>query len=267
MKIALFQFSGTGNTYLVARYLKDAFLVHNASCTVYSLEALKDGNSAILEADIVGLGYPIYGSSFPKPVEMFIKTLERHHKRAFVYCTQMMYSGDGAAIGAKALRKKGFSVHQLAHFNMPNNITDFRLLHWVKPKDSEKLAKKLASKTERFAKAIVADTRIRKGENVLSLALGLIQRIPFKKGREMYKKALRVDKDCILCQRCVALCPSQNLRIEDNQLQIDSLCYLCYRCVNHCPVQAIHFSRRAKVIRPYLGPSTDFTIEDVRKHH
>lgn len=268
MKIVIFQFSGTGNTWFVASHLQQAFQAQGASCDVLSIEALTDAHAAIESADIIGLGYPIYGSDFPEPVMTLIENLGRHQdKRAFVYCTQMMYSGDGAALGAKALRKKGFIVRQLAHVNMPNNITDYRIVRWVKPMKPDRLTRKVVRKTRRFASAILADKRIRKGETIFSLLLGLVQRIPFRRGREVSKGALIIDQTCIGCSLCVDLCPSGNLTMVDEHAKVADQCYLCYRCVNHCPVQAIHFAKRTTVIRPYQGPTPDFDIRDVSRHH
>lgn len=268
MKIVIFQFSGTGNTWFVARCLQQAFQANGASCVVLSIETLTDADAHIKDADIIGLGYPIYGSDLPEPVMSLIENSAMHHeKRAFVYCTQMMYSGDGAAFGAKALRQKGFIVRQLAHVNMPNNITDYRIVRWVKPMNPERLTRKVVRKTARFASAILADKRVRKGETIFSLLLGLVQRIPFRHERKAFKAALKIDSTCIGCGRCVDLCPSGNLQMADGIAQAADLCYLCYRCVNHCPVQAIHFAKRSRVTRPYHGPTPDFDIHDVSKHH
>ncbi len=267
MKIAIFQFSGTGNTWYVAKKLRDAFLTYDISCELYSLETSIDVNHIIDQADVIGLGYPIYGSNVPEPIRAFFHQLEQvESKRAFVFCTQMMYSGDGAAIGAKALRKKGFTVRQLMHVNMPNNITDFRIVRWVKPTNAMRLTKRVTRKTKRLSEAVVQNRRKRKGEGIGSLLLGLLQRIPVKLFASKASNLIRVDATCTACGLCVRLCPSHHLTLHDKQLRMGNNCYLCYRCINHCPVQALHVAKRTRVKRPYLGPVHDFTIEAVRRN-
>ena len=267
MRCVLFQFSGTGNTWYVAQALKQSFEALGMACSVISLETAHDAASLIDAADVVGLGYPIYGSDFPEPVARWLEALLHNpSKRAFVYCTQFRYSGDGAAIGARALREKGYSVRQLMHVNMPNNITDYRLVRWLKPASPERLISYVNRKANRLAEAVKADQRLYKGETIMSLLLGLVQRIPFRRGREAAKSTLKVAACCVGCGRCAMLCPSGNLTIEANVAKPSNRCYLCYRCINHCPVQALHFAKRAKVIRPYRGPVPDFEIDRVRKH-
>ena len=267
MQVAIFQFSGTGNTWYVAKQLQAAFLHKGHPCDLYSLENDIDIDALIKKADIIGIGYPIYGSNFPKPIGLFLdrlKTVEQ--KRAFVFCTQMMYSGDGAVIAAKRLRKKGFLVRQLMHINMPNNITDFRIVRWVKPMKEAKLTDKVARKTHTFSDAIINDKRKRKGEGVGSLLLGLMQRVPLGLIEPKSSSLLKVDNRCIACGLCVKLCPSGHLSLRDNHLVMGNTCYLCYRCLNHCPTKALHVAKKTQVKRPYLGPVSDFKIDDVRRN-
>jgi len=204
MKVALFQFSGTGNTWFVAKHLQEALERLGTVCSLYAIERLSelDLGTILEEADMVGLGYPIYGSDFPRPVSEWIETLPHvHNKRAFVFCTQMMYSGDGAAIGAKALRKKGFTVRQLMHVNMPNNITDYRIVRWVKPTPSGRLRRRVKRKTNGFVHSVMQDKRQRKGEGLGSLFLGLLQRVPTGGLKESSRSALKIDDTCIGCGR------------------------------------------------------------------
>ena len=266
MNFVIFNFSGTGNTYFVAKQLQADLQSQGSTCSILNLESSDSFDALIAEADVIGLGYPIYGSDMPQPVHTFIEGLKNGQgKRAFVFCTQVIYSGDGAAVGARLLRKKGFNVRQLAHFNMPNNITDFKIVRWIKPASYEKLSKKVALKSEKLAKRIVLNQKKRKGQNPLSLCLGLLQRGPYRLGKKFFTPKLKIDKDCVLCKKCIELCPSQHLKKGDNNIMTEGSCYLCYRCINHCPVQALHFTKRAKVKRPYHGPTKDFDIYEVMK--
>lgn len=264
MRVLLFFFSGTGNTYYVSKMIQERFLKENYECDLYAIEALDDVNNMIIQADLIGVGYPIYGSMMPENVEAFLKALKPIKKQAFVFCTQAMYSGDGANIAKKVLRTKGFDVRWCAHVNMPNNITDYKLLP-TKEVKYEKLEKRVKKKLSRFVGAIIRNKRLRKGENVFSLGLGLVQRVPFRKVRDKFKEALKVSGACDLCKLCVRICPTQNFVIEDDKLTMKHTCYLCYRCINHCPKHALHFSK-SFVKRPYQGPTKDFNIKDVMRH-
>jgi len=266
MKIIIFVFSGTGNTWFVAQCLQENLKAGGAFCDVISVETINQCQQQIETADIIGIGYPIYGSDMPEPITTFIKKMENHpNKRAFVYCTQMMYSGDGASIGGKLLRQKGFDVRQLAHFNMPNNKTDYPIFKWMKPPDYDRLKKRIMRKTKRFATAILTNKRKRKGDHLFGLLLGLLQRIPYRHEYQSFKNTIKIDQTCIGCSHCTELCPSGNLVMEDGVAKGLDKCVLCYRCVNHCPVNAIHFAKKSRVITPYHGPTKDFDIEQLRK--
>jgi len=83
----------------------------------------------IEEADILAVGFPIYGSDCPTPMRKFMEMLPdlkqtpSVNKKVLTYVTQMMFSGDGGYLFHKLLQTKGYSHQWAFHFNMPNNIT------------------------------------------------------------------------------------------------------------------------------------------------
>jgi ferredoxin len=267
MKIAIFYFSGTGNTYFMSKKLKNAFEASH-HCDVYAIENhLEDANAIIDDYDLIGLGYPVYGSSLPDIVFAFIDSLQYHSKSAFTFCTQMMYSGDGAAYGGRVLGKKGFIVRWQEHVNMPNNITDVSFLTRKKPYNYEKIERYVTKKAEIFAKRILSGKPYKKGSNPLSLILGLVQRVPYEAmEKDVLSCHILIDHEvCTRCGLCVKGCPTHHLYLGETKIEQLKSCTLCYRCINHCPVQAMSLSTKQKVKYPYLGPSKDFEVDDLKK--
>jgi len=267
MKIALFCFSGTGNTRFVAEKITNLFRIGN-DCSLFSLEKhLDDASSIIASADLVGLGYPIYGSSVPDIVRDFIDRLERFDKPAFVFCTQLMYSGDGAAYGGRLLEKKGFRPLWQEHFNMPNNITDLAFLTRKKPPRYGAISFRVERKAKVFVARILSGRPKKKGSNFFSLLLGLVQRVPYEKLEEnAVKDAIRIKHDkCTRCGRCVSLCPRQNLELKQGRIEVGDHCTICYRCVNHCPERAMYVLSKKGVRNPYHGPEANFRIQRVMR--
>lgn len=266
MKIAIFCFSGTGNTYRVAKTLCET-IRQTDHCDLYALENhLEDADRLIETYDIVGLGYPIYGSSLPSIVFRFIEALSAHQKKAFVFCTQLLFSGDGAAYGGRQLEKKGFVVLWQEHFLMPNNITDLRIFDRRKPYDFARIDRSITKKAVRFTRWILAGKEHRKGSNPISLFLGLLQRIPYgSMNPERLAQSVRIDsKRCVRCGACVKLCPLANLRQTQEGIITQKRCTLCYRCVNHCPTHAIRLFGNGFVRYAYHGPTSGFAIESVK---
>ena len=244
MKILIMQFSGTGNTYLISKMIQDNLINKNHIVDLYPIEKITDVNSLKKAYDMIGIGYPIYGSDTPKIVNDLIEELSsKDCNKAFIYCTQLMYSGDGAAYVAKKLKIKGFIIRQLAHFNMPNNITDF-LRFFSNKHNYKRLNKRKQRQVKRFVKKIDENKKSLKGMNFISNLLGLVQRIPFQKyEKSIYDHSIKIENSCILCKKCIDLCPVDNFKVEDNKLVENNRCILCYRCINHCPTNSLHISK------------------------
>ncbi|MDI6453066.1 EFR1 family ferrodoxin [Peloplasma aerotolerans] len=265
MKIAIFLFSGTGNTYFIGKKLQDGFKEKSIFCDLFTIEKKRNDNQLIEDYDVIGLGYPIYGSDVPLLIKKWIDGLKmQNHKKAFVFCTQMMYSGDSAAYGGRLLEKKGFIIRQQAHFNMPNNITDYKILRPFNKHNLKKIEQRKNKQVNRFVKKILIDKKSRKGSNLISLCLGLLQRIPYQKiEMKWISDTIKIEDQCILCEKCIELCPTENFEIKDGILKTKNMCIACYRCINHCPVNALHSSKNALVKYPYKGPVENFNIKDV----
>lgn len=48
-------------------------------------------------------------------------------KKIIIFCTQLLFSGDGARVFTDLLKSISYTVIYAKHFNMPNNICNFFL--------------------------------------------------------------------------------------------------------------------------------------------
>jgi indolepyruvate ferredoxin oxidoreductase alpha subunit len=63
----------------------------------------------------------------------------------------------------------------------------------------------------------------------------------------MFKQHIQVDAEvCVLCGRCVELCPRNALGADTEGIVVDdALCVGCLLCEMRCPMQAIsHINQR-----------------------
>ena len=238
-------FSGTGNT----KYIAESFSAKmNAAC--YSIEEKVDFTSLIAHHDTVAFCYPIYGSRVPKIMRDFVGAIRPalNGKKIIIFCTQWLFSGDGARAFTDLFDA---DVIYAEHFLMPNNIGNFPFL----PISDEKSQAKYRRRTERKMNKICGNIRNgvvkKRGFNIISRGLGLMQGIHFPRMEAKAMNDVRIDADCIVCGACVSLCPTDNLSLADGKIVQHGRCTLCYRCVNKCPKIAITAFTHRKVKRQY----------------
>lgn len=265
--IVIFYFSGTGNTWWVSQELVRQFEKLGRTARAYSIEAVSadEAESLIGTASLTGFGYPVHGSDLPLPMKEFIEGLpEGAAKQAFVFCTQWLWSGDGASVGGTMLHEKGFSVQWGEHFLMPNNVT-VSIISLPYSNDYGRLNNVLARASRAaafFAGEIIAGRPLLRGFSQVSFYLGCLQRLPFRRFYHKLQNDIGIDKErCIDCGECVRLCPVDNFFYEAEEIKTRGKCILCLRCYNFCPVAAItHMGRPHLHSRgePYKGPIKDF---------
>jgi len=265
--VVIFYFSGTGNTWWVSEELAGQLRDKGFQCKAYSIENLSPEKTVTLieESSLVGFGYPVHGSDLPQPMKEFILALPQFQdKQALVFCTQWLWSGDGAAIGASFLANKGFAVRWGDHFLMPNNVTVsiIRLPYTNDPGRLAAVRQRAGRKINRFAERIASGRTYLHGFNYPAYLLGCIQRVPFRRYYPKLQNDIAVNREiCIDCGDCVRLCPVGNLYYAGQTIETEGRCILCLRCYNFCPVAAITHMKRPHLTErgePYRGPIEDF---------
>ncbi|MBT9175847.1 MAG: hypothetical protein DDT20_00147 [Firmicutes bacterium] len=265
-KASIFYFSGTGNTWWVANELAAALTQRQIEASAYSIEQIAAGRAAELGAasDLVGFGYPIYGSDLPLPMQRFIAEIEvRPVKPTFVFCTQWMWSGDGASLGASMLRARGLEVRWGEHFHMPSNVSVPVLpwpLHTDSPAAKAKYLRHSSFRVQRLAEYIAQSRPFYRGFNKLSTLAGLLQRAPYRRHMHKYRDDLVPDPaTCTRCGVCVKLCPADNLRVCKNEIHTAGRCVLCLRCYSFCPESAMLYrGKKHRFGPPFRGPVREF---------
>ncbi len=264
----IFYFSGTGNTWWVSEELARQLEYRSIITRAYSIEKITPEKAAVLieESDLVGFGYSIHGSDLPRPMIGFIESLpDADGKYAFVFCTQWLWSGDGAAVGASFLKKRGFNLQWGEHFLMPNNVTVsiIRLPYTNNPVSLSKVRNRAGRRIKHFAVKIAEGKPFYRGFSPISSLLGSMQRVPFRRVFDKLQNDIAIDREtCIDCGDCVHLCPTGNLYYHDAEICTRGNCILCLRCYNFCPVAAITYMGRRHLKQqrgePYRGPVENF---------
>lgn len=230
-------FSGTGNT----KYCTEAFVKATGGSAV-SMES-REALEVLRASDEIALGYPIYFSDIPRIVKAFITEHAAmfRGKRVFIIATMGLFSGDGAGLASRLLRKCGAAVTGGLHLRMPDCIADVKLLKKT-PEENGALIAAAQKKIVQAADAIKRGIYPKDGLSFFDGIAGLFgQRLWFKMHAKKLSKRLKIRTErCIGCGICAAHCPSKSLCIENNKAVFHpGNCTICYRCINNCPAKAI----------------------------
>ena len=139
------------------------------------------------------------------------------------------------------LKKVNVNLLHSIHINMPNNITDVRLLKIKTVEESLTNTNKADKKIVEIVSKIKSGKKIKMGMRFYSWTSGFFtQRIYGYYFYNKLRSKLKInDNLCISCNKCVEVCPTDNLEMIDKKIIADNNCTVCYRCVNICPTQAI----------------------------
>jgi len=253
----MFYFSGTGNSKYISGLFCKYMDIDCHSC--HSIEEDLDFSRIIGSEEILGFCYPVYGSRLPRIMREFaIRYTEvLKNKSIIIFCSQMIFSGDGARSFTDIFPKNHFNVIYAEHFFMPNNVNNLFFLSLP----NQKKIKKYMTKADRKMKAVCQNIKngiIRKrGFNAFSRALGHVQGSLMPLIEKKTLGAIRINNDCKHCLLCISICPIHNLVHEGGNIVQKNNCTICYRCMNKCPEKAISLYFKTRVKRQYHGISSD----------
>ncbi|MBD5512274.1 MAG: 4Fe-4S binding protein [Lachnospiraceae bacterium] len=231
-------FSGTGNTKYCVEKLMQAY---DPMAEVTSIEEENVVQKISLHSEIV-IGYPVQFSNIPRMVKDFIADNPSAWKgrNVFVVATMGLFSGDGAGILARLLRKYGANIIGGLHLKMPDSIGDEKALKRPLHKNQELVAKAV-QKIEKAAQELKDGNPPQEGLGFLYHAAGLLgQRLYFYNKTKNYSDRLKIDENaCVKCGKCAAVCPMHNISMGEEKAIPGNKCTMCYRCISLCPTRAI----------------------------
>ena len=233
-------FSGTGNThYCITRFLERLGGVRAF--------AIKDNVKIpeLSENDEIVLAYPVYYSNLPKIVRDFITENKEvwRGRRVFIITTMGLFSGDGAGVAARLLKRYGARITGGLHLKMPDCIGDVKALK-RSPEKNRELVSRASEKLDRAAELYKNGKPTRDGLSVFHHVAGLFgQRLYFSGKTKHYTQNPKIDAEkcvgCVSSAGCESVCPMGNIKVENGKAVSGNRCTMCYRCFSNCPKRAI----------------------------
>lgn len=154
--------------------------------------------------------------------------------------TMGLFSGDGAGVLARLLKKYGAKITGGLHLKMPDSIADEKVLKRPLEKNME-LVRRAEEKIDKAVLGIKNGKISKDGIGFWCHMTGLFgQRLYFGRKAEHYSDKVKIDGEkCVGCGKCAGLCPMKNISLKHRLAFAGDTCTMCYRCVNTCPAKAI----------------------------
>lgn len=237
--IAVFYFSGTGNTELVAERFVEEFRRRGASAEQTPMEryTLDGGPPNLNGYDLIGLGFTIHAWNAPRIVYQFIEMLPPGQgQRVFLFkCPGDMFANGGSTGPLRRkLAQKGYLVTHESLLVMPSNL----IVSYP-----ASLSKQLYQIACRRITAYVSELLAGKERSIpdTRLARLLTAMSPLEQwATRLLRLHWQIDQACTGCGLCARRCPTANIQRIDKRPRYGWRCLGCLRCIYLCPARAIH---------------------------
>lgn len=236
-KRVVLYFTGTGNCLYVARQLA------GKEGEILSIPQLMRKKQFEIEADGIGLVYPIYGHMPPYMVREFIKKAQLKAEYKFAVLTYGMRKCNAVEIWDGISRKAGNVFDYIGTIVMVDNwLPNFDMNEQMKidkhiPENLAKITSDLSNR-RRWHEPVTQEER-EQHEGFMSLS-GLDPEVGFLMKAD---RSFRVTDDCIHCGICTYVCPRGNYQLTGQGVKMQGDCEFCFACIQNCPQRAIQFKK------------------------
>lgn len=236
-KRVVLYFTGTGNCLYVARQLA------GKEGEILSIPQLMRKKQFEIEADEIGLVYPIYGHMPPYMVREFIKKAQLKAEYKFAVLTYGMRKCNAVEIWDGISRKAGNVFDYIGTIVMVDNwLPNFDMNEQMKidkhiPENLAKITSDLSNR-RRWHEPVTQEER-EQHEGFMSLS-GLDPKVGFLMKAD---RSFRVTDDCIHCGICTYVCPRGNYQLTGQGVKMQGDCEFCFACIQNCPQRAIQFKK------------------------
>jgi NAD-dependent dihydropyrimidine dehydrogenase PreA subunit len=241
-RLLLIFWSGTGNTLLVARLLRESFLRRGISCDMLDMAPPqapacgKESRFNTGDYDIIGLGYPVYAYNAPAVFLKYVKDLGLNKRELFIFKSSgepLRFNNASSRTLYKILANN--VIRGEYHFLMPYNIM-FRF--------PDNLVKQMYRHAARLSETAAEEISSGQGRPRLiygppDILVSLLLRIQ-RFGAFINGPLFWIDKKrCLHCMKCLNECPVKNISLKNGMFRFGLKCQMCMRCTFYCPSDAV----------------------------
>lgn len=251
MNISIFYFSGTGNTEVIAKKIKETLIGLDNEVDEYDITDKSNRNLSFDFDDYDGVvfGFPVYAWRIPKITREWLSGLKGKGTKSATFFTY-----GGVSVGAahyttkEILSVRNFKLLTSAEFLARHtfNLGGWELMSAKPDEDDLKVAENFASMfNEKLLKDEITEIILEEPEvdserlDKMEFMLSAVP-IPFWD-----------DDDCSLCKTCESICPTGAINAEKKKIN-GKQCIRCLKCVITCPdnkIKVKDMTKHQKVIK------------------
>lgn len=240
-KRTILYFTGTGNCLHIARELggKDAELL--------SIPQLMKNGIFDIEAEEIGIVYPIYGHMPPNMVRKFIQQANLKADYKFAVLTYGNRKCNAVEIWDDITSKLNCKFDYISTIIMVDNwLPNFDMNEQMQidkhiPENLAKIADDINSRTQWHEP--VTDLEREQHQGFLERS-GIDPEVGFLVKSE---DAFEIAKSCIGCGICTYVCPRGNYEYTSGGITTTGDCEFCFACIQNCPQKAIKFCKDSSI--------------------
>lgn len=236
--IGILYYSSTGNSLQIAKRVQSRF----GGSIIYAPNY--DGDAS--EFEKIFIVTPIYSYGLPTPIYDLLPKLVKDNEIVVIQNYGGMVGGADRLFYEYAT-ELGLNIKGIYTVKMPENYT----LFLVPPKFYTKSI--LRSSNKRIDRIL---DKIEKEQYVLpkNKKTKIETYLKNKGNWHLIGKRFSVNENCIKCQKCINICPSSNIALENGEIVFKDKCTACLGCYHRCPQKAIVYLDKKSKYR-YVNPN------------
>lgn len=237
-KRIILYFTGTGNSLYIARQLA------GDNAELLSIPQLVKEGRYELDADEIGIVYPVYGHMPPYMVREYIGKATFRADYKFAVLTYGNRKCNAVEIWDEITRKAGTPFDYISTIIMVDNwLPNFDMNEQMKidkhiPENLQSITADISQRRQWHQPVTEEERRQHQGfleRSGIDPETGFLMES---------SRCFTVTDACIGCGVCTQVCPRGNYDQTPAGIKVAGDCEYCFACIQNCPQRAIRFTRR-----------------------
>lgn len=245
-----FYFSGTGNSFYIAKILMNHFLNNS----VDAITKYHNKSEIVVNDEEIVIISPVYFYGIPHIVKEFIEHLKLTNVKylSFIFTAEFP-NGIVVSTLHEICKNRKLVINSCFYLKMPTNyILKSKMLE----SDSiETVLNKANKKLNKIINIIeMKRNYIEKDSKIYSIIVNAEKAyLKWDKSLPEFDSRFIASSNCNRCKLCEKYCPVGNIVVHEKPIW-NGRCETCLKCINICPKQAIQYDNRTEGRNRYFNP-------------